>query len=154
MTFKTLAFATSVACVLATQIHSQSTDDVRKAIMGHEAFMQRCVADGWEATVAQMKEEGEIPSDGLKDEFMRVGRELCDMNYDGINVCMAGGASKAIAALSNRNARVSKLLRDPLTRADQYSAYQNIQKIYERELAALEALQAGQSSYCDVADDT
>ena len=154
MKLTALAFVASTASVLAGQALSQSTelDDVGRAIMGHDAFMQRCVDDALEISVAAVIAAGEIPTDEFKELFASRQREICDTTYDGTNVCMEGGASKAIEHFSKYNAIVAKKLRDPLTRADDYKAYLGIKEFYDRETAALQELMAGESGLCDAAD--
>ncbi|MCY3878475.1 MAG: hypothetical protein OXF74_04755 [Rhodobacteraceae bacterium] len=155
MKFKTLASAASVASVFAKHVRSESTelDDVRKAVIEHDAFMQRCVTDRWDETVAELKEAGEDPSEDFHDEFFRVQRNICGKTYDGINVCTTSGALKAISTITRYNSRVTKFLRDPPTRASDYKkVYLGMKELYAREIAALLALEAGQSSNCDVTD--
>lgn len=149
-----LACVASVASVFAGQALSQSAelDDVGKAIMGHEAFMQRCADDGLAVSVAELTEAGEIPSDKFKELYASQQRELCDTAYDGINVCMEGGASKAIEHMSTFNETIAKKMRDPLTRADDYKTYLNIKEFNDREIVALQELMAGESSHCDMAN--
>ncbi|MDE0534337.1 MAG: hypothetical protein OXI01_23235 [Albidovulum sp.] len=156
MKFTSLALATSVACAFATLVHAESTelDDVRKAVLGHEAFMQRCVTDRWDDTVLVMQAAGEEISEAFEEEFFKVQRTICDNTYDGINVCTTDGALKAISQITRNTNRIAKFLRDPLTRASDYKVYLSLKELYAREIAELSELQAGQSSFCDVADDT
>lgn len=151
MKLTVLACVASVTSVFAGQAMSQSAelDDVGKAIMGHEAFIQRCVDEAMERNVATAIEMGEIPTEDGKAELEAALRKLCDAAYEGVNVCMEGGASRAGEKFSQMNALVAKKLRDPLTRADDYRSYLTFKEFYDRETEALQELMAGESSHCE-----
>lgn len=150
MKLTVLAFVASGASVIAGQAWPQSTDtDVGKAIMGHDAFMQRCVDDALAISVAIVTEAGEVATDDFKELFSSRQREICDTTYDGTNVCIEGGAAKAMEYLSTYNETISKKLSDPLTRASEYKTYLHIKDYNDREIAALQKLMAGESSHCE-----
>lgn len=150
MKLKTTALVASVASVLAGQAWPQSTDiDVGKAIMGHEAFMHRCVVEGVERNVAIAIGKGEVLTEDDIAEYGVSLRKLCDVAYEGVNVCMEGGAAKADARISQFNALIAKKLSDPLTRASDYRAFLSLKEFHDWELAALQELMAGETNHCE-----
>ncbi|MDE0712508.1 MAG: hypothetical protein OXH60_10295 [Rhodospirillales bacterium] len=148
-----VAGAIAVLLGLVTSAQADDADDVRRAVMGHEAFIQRCVQDH----IDGLEEETGVDSATLSDRAMEVARgsarNVCEGFYKELNVCVAGGAARGILRTREIAAKIEKVLTDPLTRAQDYETYHRLKKTSERELAALHDLKDGRTDYCDTGSD-
>ena len=146
-----MAGAIAILLGLGASAQADDTDDVRRAVMGHEAFIQRCV----QGLVGDLADRANFDPASLSDKEMKFvelqARKGCDAYYQEINICMPGGATKAINKIDRIMTKLEKILSDPLTRAQEYSNSQTIKVTLGRELAALNDLLEGNADYCDVA---
>ena len=143
----------AVAILLGTSAQADEAEDVRRAVMGHEAFIQRCVQDH----IDGLEEETGVDSATLSDRAMEVARgsarNVCEGFYKELNVCVQGGAARGILRTREIVAKIEKVLTDPLTRAQDYETYHRLKKTSERELAALHDLKDGRTDYCGTGSD-
>ena len=147
------AGAIAILLGLGTSAQADEADDVRKVVMGHEAFIQRCVQDH----IDSLAEETGVDPTSLSDRAMELARgnarKVCENFYRQLNVCVAGGAARGILRTREIMAKIEKVLTDPLTRAQDYETYRRLEKTSERELAALHDLNDGRTNYCDTGSD-
>ena len=136
--------------VLFVPASALAQDDVRAAVMGHEAFMQRCATD-YVARTARTPDAD--PSDDEARQHAelaeRLARETCDVMYRGTNVCTEAGAVYAMGLWRPILNAIDEKLADPLTPADDYRSFESLKRQYEAEKAALNDLIAGRSDYCN-----
>ena len=130
--------------LIGASANADEADEVRKAIMGHEAFMQRCGEDVQQIVI---EESEEFDANKSYEPF---GRMLCEPYYEKSNVCVEGGTVKVVEKLKRMMARANEKLTDPLTPADEYTAVIVATRTIENELAALDDLVSGRTNYCDV----
>jgi hypothetical protein len=113
-----------------------SADEVLKAVLGHEAFFQRCVDD----QIAIIADNAGVPISRIPADLMNdvvtKGKERCDIYYRGINVCMEESLAYAIRTME-------KMIDDTNTSS-------TLKGDFIRELAALNDLAEGRVDYCDV----
>lgn len=144
------AGAIAVLLSLVTSTQADDTDDVRRAVMGHEAFIQRCI----EGMIGDLADAANFDPATLTDRDMKFVKEQarkgCEAHYREVNVCMPGGTAKAINKIDRVMAKLEKILSDPLTRAQEYKSSQVVKIGLERELAALRDLMNGSTDYCDM----
>ena len=144
---RTFVQGAGIALVLmGASASANEADDVRKAVMGHEAFLQRCMQ---ETVQAGAENAGATVTDELTKQAERHVRKLCENYYKDINVCMPDGTTKAAEWLGKVIAGLDKILLDPLTRASDYDLYQSMKEGAERELMALQDMTEGRTNYCD-----
>ncbi len=148
-------FGLATAVLLLASIPARAderlgVEDVRRAVMGHEAFIQRCVEDLFRVALDQLGEGEAAISVMMEDEEMlEMGRVSCDAYYKDINVCVEGGAASAINKLESHAQELDEQLADPSTRLKEYRNTESTRKSIEFELIALRALREGQADYCD-----
>ena len=123
----------------------EAAESVRRAVMGHEAFIVRCVDDTIDATLKRAYRNSQ---DRQRKRIRDQVRDFCETYYTGVNVCVPGGADEAIAKLEQTKKEIEAMLADPLTRADRYDAISSLGNGLDRELTALRDLAEGRSGYC------
>ena len=136
--------------------YADEFESVQKAVMGHEAFIVRCVDDKMASVDPEMfARDLANKSESEKEDYMvevrGIFRQVCDEMYDGFNVCMTDGATSAIAEHQSFIAIIDDDLLNPTTRAENYKALLTIKSDYEREITALDDLRSGKTEYCNVA---
>lgn len=119
---------------------------IRQAVMGHEAFILRCVEDQIDAS--SLRRAYERSQGWERDRIVAAARDLCESYYRGVNVCAAGGTDEAVKRLGQTKGEIEAALSDPLTRADNYEAILKLDKDVDRELTALRDLAEGRTDYC------
>ena len=139
-----------VLFIVSAGAHADEADEVRRAVMGHEAFVERCIEERVIVTAGLLDVDLESMSDSDMNMARKSGRRICEAYYEGINVCMPDGPAKAKAVVANVIEAVSGLLNDPLTRADDYESYSRLKDTAVSESLALDDLIAGRTSYCNV----
>ncbi len=146
---RTLLQGAGIALVLmGASAQADDAADVRKAVMGHEAFLQRCVDEQIVAAAAEAGVDAAVI-----EEVGELGRQqvrrLCENYYKQVNVCMPGGTANAIDRMQKIIHELNKKLTDPLTRAQDYDLYGRMKRNSERELVALHDMAEGRTNYCD-----
>ena len=86
--------AATILLGLGVDAQADEADDVRRAVMGHEAFIQRCIQDH----IDSLEEETGIDPDTMPDATMQLAqgnaRKVCENFYKQLNVCgWPGGSS-------------------------------------------------------------
>ncbi len=120
--------------------------------MGHEKFVVRCLNDLVGMYMATLKERtaGMSPTEFARYTLDDIDRKraMRDGYYEGVNVCLEGGATSALDKMQTDIADIEKGLSDPLTRADDYELLVRAKERLTMEVTALEALVADLSTYC------
>ena len=127
----------------------QRIEEVRRLVQGHEAFIQRCIAD----TIRNTREALGVDSAPASRRFLEAakeaGRSLCDMYYEGVSVCADGGPALAIERLEEHVAEADSILSDPLTRANEFRNAALTRDGLRNEISALRDLMEGRPNYCN-----
>ena len=140
--------------VFVIAVDASANEDVRRAIAGHEKFVVRCLNDlvGMYMDTLKERTAGMSASEFAQYTLDDIDRKraICDEYYEGVNVCVEGGAKTALESMQKDIADVQDGLSDPLTRADDYELLLRATERLDMEVVALEALIANPSTYCGV----
>ena len=151
---RALVMAAGVITILfGTGAQADDADDVRRAVMGHEAFIQRCIQDHIDSLEEETGVDPATFSDSDMERARNGARQVCENFYRQMNVCVTGEAARGILRTRKILAEVEKKLTDPLTRAQDYETYRRLKNTSERELVALDDLLKGRTDYCDTGSD-
>ena len=142
--------AGAVTILLVTTAQADDTDDVRRAVMGHEAFIQRCMQDTVDALARGRSINPATMPKNVRKQMLEGTRTVCESFYQQVNVCMPGGVVDGIVRVETVMVELDKVLTDPLTRAQTYDKFHLLKKAGERELVALHDMKEGRTDYCDM----